>query len=78
MLSDSKSIIMIVVLSVFSVGIILYCLVFKTKNQEMDFDYAKIKEKRAERERSLKLVRTIAEHGVHPERANGNIYRINL
>ena len=26
----------------------------------------------------MKLVKAIAEHGVHPDRANGNIYRIRL
>jgi hypothetical protein len=78
MLSDSMSIIIIVTLSVLSVGVILYCLFFKAKNMETDFDYARIRELRAERDRSLKLVKAIAEHGVHPDRANGNIYRIRL
>lgn len=78
MLSDGKSIMIIVLVSIVAVALILYCLFFKARNTETEFDYARMREMEAEREKSYKLIRTIAEHGIHPDRANGKIYKLRL
>jgi hypothetical protein len=59
------------------IGIVFY-LCKKMKAEEADANWERIREKHHDREKNYKTLMAIAEHGVHPDRANGNIYRIRL
>lgn len=77
-LSGGGSILIIVVVSLISVGLVIWFLVSKKRNVDEEFDYARMRQTQIQRDRSYKLLKTIAEHGVHPARATGEIYRIKL
>ena len=55
----------------------LYCNQ-KMKNEEPTVDMERIREAKRDRNKNYAILNAIAEHGVHPDRANGKIYKINL
>lgn len=70
--------ILYVIISLIVIGWIVYCLCIKLKSDEEEANWQRIREKHKDREKNYATLMAIAEHGVHPDRANGNIYKLKL
>lgn len=78
MLDNSHSYLSLILLSLAGVATIICFLRCKSQDDEMDIDYRRIRQRRQEREKRNRVLEEIDKHGVHPDRATGDIYRIRL
>jgi hypothetical protein len=59
-------------------GIVGFIMCSSQKGPHTDENRVQVRQRRAESNSVYEITKAIAEHGVHPARARGDIYRVNL